>query len=116
MKRFPILAATLALAAPAFAQSGDGMKSMHGMASMKGMDQSPMTKAMGAGVVKAVDAAAGTITIQHGPIAALNWPAMTMTFKAAPPALLRGIAVGQSVKFELMQMGGATQLTAIQAN
>ncbi len=110
MKLFPMLAATLALAAPAFAQGADAMKPM------KGMDQSSMTTLRAAGVVKAVDAAAGTITIQHGPIAALKWPAMTMTFKAAPPSLLRGIAVGQSVKFELIQMGGATQLTAIHAN
>jgi Cu(I)/Ag(I) efflux system protein CusF len=110
--------ATLALAisVPALAQPSGDIKAMPGMSSMQGMDQSPMTTADGAGVVKGVDPKVGTVTIQHGPIAALNWPAMTMTFKARPPSLLHGITVGQSVKFKLMKMGGSTALTAIQAN
>ena len=77
-------------------------------------DHAAMTMADGEGVVKAVDAKAGTVTLQHGPIPALKWPAMTMPFKATPPSILRTVKVGQAVRFKLMQMNGATTLTAIQ--
>lgn len=109
-----LLAATVAvaLASPAFAQSNGSMQGMQGM---QGMDHGSMVMAEGEGTVKSLDPKAGTVTIQHGPIAALNWPAMTMTFKASNPALLQGVSVGESVKFQLMQMGGAITLMAIQA-
>lgn len=104
----------LSLTAPAFAQPAGDMKGMPGMSGAASADKSPMTMANGAGVVTAVDAKAGTVTIHHGPIAALNWPAMTMAFKASSPSVLKGVKVGQSVKFQLMRMGGSVQLTAIQ--
>ena len=53
------------------------------------------------GTVTAIDAAAGTISLDHEPIAAINWPAMSMQFRAEDPAMLQGIAVGDSVAFEL---------------
>ena len=110
MKFLLAIALALVAAEPALSQSSGGMSNM------KGMSQSAMTTADGAGVVKAVDLGAGTVTIQHGPIAALKWPAMAMTFKANPPSVLHGVSAGQSVKFKLMQMGGATELTAISPN
>ena len=73
MKLILAAAVALAVATPALAQSGGDMNNMSGMT---GTDQSSMTMADGAGVVKAVDPQAGTVTIQHGPIAALKWPAM----------------------------------------
>jgi Cu(I)/Ag(I) efflux system protein CusF len=63
------------------------------------------------GTVTQVDAAAGTITINHGAIAAISWPAMTMQFTAENPAILQGIAVGDSVSFELKS---ATDVTSVQ--
>ena len=114
MKLVLAAAMALGLAAPAFAQPAGGMNNMPGMAGPQGADHSSMTMVNGAGVVTAVDAKAGTVTIHHGPIAKLSWPAMTMAFKASPPTLLQGVKVGQSVTFTLMQMGGSTQLTAIQ--
>lgn len=57
--------------------------------------------AEGTGVVRALNAKAGTITLDHDAIPSLGWPAMTMTFKAADPALLRGVAPGQRVRFQL---------------
>jgi Cu(I)/Ag(I) efflux system protein CusF len=111
MKLVLVATAAIALASPAFAQSGG---TMNGMSNMQGMDHGSMVMAEGEGTVKAVDLKAGTVTIQHGPISALKWPAMTMTFKASSPALLQGVSVGQVVAFKLMQMGGAVTLTAIQ--
>lgn len=107
MKLALAAAVALATASPAFAQSGGNMQGMS-------MSQGSMVMADGEGVVKAVDPNAGSVTLQHGPIAALKWPAMTMTFKASNPALLRNVSVGQNVRFQLMQMGGAITLTAIQ--
>ncbi len=77
-------------------------------------DHAAMVLADGEGVVKSVDAKAGTVTIQHAPIPALKWPAMTMPFKAAPPSILQTVKAGQAVRFKLMQMNGATTVTAIQ--
>jgi Cu(I)/Ag(I) efflux system protein CusF len=111
MKFLLTAALALAVAAPALADSTGGKSNI---STVSGVDRSGMTTAEGSGVVKAVDTKAGTVTIQHGPIAALKWPAMTMAFKVNPRSLLGGVNVGQSVKFTLMQMGGTTQLTAIQ--
>ena len=107
----------LAVAAPALAQIKPPVKAMPGMAAhQKAAPTSTMMVADGAGVVRAVDATGGTVTIEHGPIAALKWPAMTMKMTANPRALLKGVSVGQSVKFRLMQMGNTTEVTAIRPN
>lgn len=113
MKLFLAAVVALALAAPAFADPAGNMANMPGMSAAQGGDHS-MTMADGAGVVKAVDPRKGTVTIQHGPIAALSWPAMTMAFKASSPSLLKGVGVGESVKFQLMKTAAGIQLTAIQ--
>ena len=114
MKLVLTAAMLFAIAAPAFAAPAGSMQGMPGMSAAPGADNSSMTTADSAGVVTAIDAKAGTVTIHHGPIAKLSWPAMTMAFKANPASLLQGVKVGQSVTFALMQMGGATTLTAIQ--
>ncbi|MGA0607180.1 copper-binding protein [Phenylobacterium sp. VNQ135] len=84
------LAASLALAGAAHAQSHD-----HGVHAA-----SAAKPAQGQGVVKAIDLRAGSVTIAHGPIKALNWGAMTMAFKA-DPAVLKGVAAGDKVTFTL---------------
>jgi Cu(I)/Ag(I) efflux system periplasmic protein CusF len=66
------------------------------------------------GTVTQVDAAAGTITINHGPIAAVSWPAMTMQFTAENPTILEGIAVGDSVSFELKSATETSVVTMVQ--
>src|SRR5205823_7594182 len=54
------------------------------------------------------------ITISHGPIASLQWGAMTMGFKLPTAGLPQGIAVGNSVSFEIRQTkDGAFQITSI---
>lgn len=66
------------------------------------------------GTVTQVDAAAGTITINHGAIEAVSWPAMTMQFTAENPAILQGIAVGDSVSFELKSATETSVVTSVQ--
>jgi membrane fusion protein, copper/silver efflux system len=54
------------------------------------------------------------ITISHGPIASLQWGAMTMGFKLPAAVLPQGIAVGNSVSFEIRPTkDGTFQITAI---
>ncbi|MGD9967311.1 MAG: copper-binding protein [Hyphomonadaceae bacterium] len=66
------------------------------------------------GTVTAVDPAAGTIAINHQAIAAISWPAMTMQFTAENPAILQGIAVGDSVSFELKSASETSIVTSVQ--
>ena len=66
----------------------------------------------GSGTVTAVDATAGKITLDHGAIPAVGWPAMKMGF-SAKPALLKGIAVGDKVAFDLTVTGSTGEVTAI---
>ena len=64
------------------------------------------------GTVIAVDAAAGKITLDHGAIPAVGWPAMKMGF-SAKPELLKGVAVGDKVDFDVTVTESGGQVTAI---
>ena len=66
----------------------------------------------GSGTVTAVDATAGKITLDHGAIPAVGWPAMKMGFSAKPD-LLKGVAVGDKVDFDVTVTGSAGEVTAI---
>ena len=66
----------------------------------------------GSGTVVAVNAATGTITIEHSAIPAVGWSAMTMGF-SAKPELIKGIAAGDKVDFDLTVTGSAGEVTAI---
>lgn len=66
----------------------------------------------GSGTVTAIDATAGQITLDHGAIPAVGWSAMTMGF-SAKPELLRGIAVGDKVTFDVAVTGSTGEVTAI---
>jgi Cu(I)/Ag(I) efflux system membrane fusion protein len=86
------------------------MKDMSGMKDMPGMKmaaekavESPAHK--GQGTVNGVDVKAGKVNLTHGAIATLNWPGMTMDFKVKDKALLKGVAPGQNVEFDIVQQG-----------
>ena len=66
----------------------------------------------GSGTVTAIDAATGKITLDHGAIPAVGWPAMKMGFSAKPD-LLKGVAVGDKVDFDVTVTGSAGEVTAI---
>ena len=84
------LAATLALAGAASAQANPVAATAAATPAVQGI-----------GVVRSINVKAGTITLAHGPITALKWPAMTMPFKVSDPALLKTVAVGAKVRFQL---------------
>jgi Cu(I)/Ag(I) efflux system protein CusF len=66
------------------------------------------------GEVRKVDKAAGTVIIKHGEIKSVNMGPMTMAFSVKPPALLDKVAVGDKVKFRVVQEGRDYVVTAIE--
>jgi len=70
--------------------------------------------AHGVGVVRKVDMERGRVTLDHQPIRELGWPAMRMDFQVADPALLKGLAPGQAVRFDLRQGRLSPVITSIQ--
>jgi Cu(I)/Ag(I) efflux system protein CusF len=66
----------------------------------------------GAGTVTAIDAVAGKITLDHGAIPAVGWPAMKMGFSAKSD-LLKGVAVGDKVDFDVAVNGSTGEVTSI---
>jgi Cu/Ag efflux protein CusF len=53
------------------------------------------------GVVKAIAPETDRITIAYEAVDALSWPAGTMPFPVAKSALLKGVTVGEKVRFRL---------------
>jgi Cu(I)/Ag(I) efflux system protein CusF len=85
------------------------------------MSQMPMTAtvktvtktAQGSGVIQSIDLKNGMLVLQHQAIPALNWPAMTMGFKVSDQLLLKGLKMGQSVRFTLKAEGMNAIVTAV---
>lgn len=63
------------------------------------------------GEVTKIDAKAGKLTMRHGPIKNLDMDAMNMVFRVQDPAMLKGLKVGDKVKFEADRVNG--QITVI---
>ena len=71
--------------------------------------------AMVDGQVTKIDESAGKITLKHGPIKNLDMDEpMTMVFRIQDPAMLKGIKVGDKVKFQADRVNGAITVTKIQ--
>lgn len=68
----------------------------------------------GEGRVLAVDEARGTVTLDHGPIPGLM-PAMRMRFPVAQGELLRGLRVGDVVRFSVQSRGTELVIATIEA-
>ena len=66
----------------------------------------------GSGTVTAIDAVSGEISLAHAANPAVGWPAMKMGFSAKPD-LLKSVAVGDRVDFDVTVSGSAGEVTAI---
>jgi Cu/Ag efflux protein CusF len=87
-----LAAASIALAAPAAAQSD-----------------------LVDGVVTKVDPSAAKITIKHGPLPKFDMDhEMTMVFRAGDPAMLKAVKAGDKVKFVPERINGQFTVTKIQ--
>ena len=69
---------------------------------------------MAEGEIRKVSKDTGKLTIKHGPIKSLDMPPMTMVFTAKNPALLDKVAVGDKVRFSVVDEGGQMLVTDIQ--
>ena len=101
MKRLLSLLAALAIATPLYAQTVT--------------PPAAQASVMSEGVVRKIDAANGKITLRHGPLVNLDMPGMTMVFRVRSPELLKGIKVGDAVKFHAEYADGIFIVTALQA-
>ena len=63
--------------------------------------------------VRQVDAAKGFIVLKHGEIANLAMGPMTMGFDVADKKMLKGVKVGQKVKFQAEMIGGKATVTEL---
>lgn len=118
MKLFSAIlsAATLSIAVPAMADSGQMNMNHGGMNHGPGMAHDgamPMVK-MSEGTIKKVDKAAGKITIAHGPLENLNMPGMTMAFAVKDKAMLDQVKVGDKVHFVADSVDGTLTVTKIE--
>ncbi|MGO4175434.1 copper-binding protein [Bosea sp. TAF32] len=66
------------------------------------------------GTVTKVDEAQGKLTINHGAIKNLDMDAMTMVFRAGDPAMLKGLKVGDKIKFDADRVNGQITVTKLQ--
>ena len=66
----------------------------------------------GEGVVEAVTSDA--LTISHGPIPALQWPSMTMDFVVPKGGLTQVPKVGERIRFDFIDEGGAYLLRKVE--
>ena len=66
------------------------------------------------GEVVKVDKAAGKVTLKHGPIKKLDMDGMTMVFRVQDPDMLKGLKVGDKIKFEADKVNGQITVTKMQ--
>lgn len=114
MKKLIVIAGLVtAFAASVHAQDMDSMDMKKMPASAEGGQGSQAAPTAHAeGTIKALDQS-GKITLAHGPVAELKWPAMTMGFQAEP-AHLKGLNVGDKVKFGFRMEGSSAKIVSIQ--
>jgi Cu/Ag efflux protein CusF len=111
-----IAAVCLLIPAVALAQSGGGGGGGHGGRGGRSQGQSKPTATSPAasappetplsdieivGVVTQIDPVAARLTIAYEPVDALDWPAGSKPFEVSRTDLLKGVTVGQKIRFKL---------------
>jgi Cu/Ag efflux protein CusF len=66
------------------------------------------------GQVTKIDQSAGKITLRHGPIKKFDMDSMSMVFRVQDPAMLKGVKVGDKIKFEADRVNGQITVTKMQ--
>ncbi|WP_433766257.1 copper-binding protein [Pseudomonas putida] len=100
----------LSLAARAEDMPGMKMDSMEGMKMEQETTQAQVAEAEG--TIKAMDTARHTVTVSHGAVPAVQWPPMTMAFSVTEDQL-KGLTVGDRVKFSFRLEGGRATIVSI---
>jgi Cu/Ag efflux protein CusF len=106
------LALPLALSLPAVAQTTAPAATP---AATKPMGGTTPSAEMAEGEIRKVSKDTGKLTIKHGPIKSMDMPSMTMVFTAKDPAMLDKVAVGDKVRFVVVDQGGQMVVTELQS-
>ena len=106
------LALPLALSLPAVAQTTAPAATPAATKPMGGMTHSAE---MAEGQIRKISKDTGKLTIKHGPIKTMDMPPMTMVFTAKDPAMLDKVAVGDKVRFVVVDQGGQMVVTELQS-
>ena len=69
---------------------------------------------MAEGEIRKVSKDTGKLTIKHGPIKNLDMPPMTMVFLAKDLAMLEKVAMGDKVRFAVVEEGGQMVITELE--
>ena len=107
MRAVLMAAVLLGLASNAPAQTAPAMSKAARPAS------APAALPLADGKVTQLDPAQGLIVLRHGELPALAMGPMTMGFQVADPALLRGLKVGDRVRFQAAMVGGEATITQL---
>ena len=113
MKWIPTLALAaawflpVAFSLPAAAQNAAPVAEMP----MSGMTHSTD---LSEGEIRKISKETGKLTIKHGEIKNLDMPPMTMVFTAQDPAMLDTVAVGDKVRFMVVDQDGKMMVTELQ--
>lgn len=67
------------------------------------------------GTVKKIDAPTQRVMLAHGRIESIGMMPMTMMFKVKDAAMLKPLKVGDSVRFQVEDIGGDYTITRIEA-
>jgi Cu/Ag efflux protein CusF len=110
MIRKALLAAVIALAAPALGQRAPEHDDGHGHIP-EPFD--PANPELVEGEVRLVDRPSGSVTLSHAPIPSRVMPAATTAFQAMNPAMLEGLKPGDRVRFVVDYLNGVLVLRRI---
>jgi Cu/Ag efflux protein CusF len=69
---------------------------------------------MAEGEVRRIDAANNKVTIRHGEIKNLDMPPMSMVFVAKPASVLKGVQVGDKIRFSAIEENSQYVVTKIE--
>ncbi len=105
-----VLALPLAMALPAAAQTTAPAAATS--AAPMGTVTAPSD--MVEGEIRKISKDTGKLTIKHGPIKSMDMPPMTMVFTAKDPAMLDKVAVGDKIRFVVVEQGGQMVVTELQ--
>jgi len=106
------LASPVVMSLPAVAQTTAPAATA---ATTKPMGGTTPAAEMAEGEIRKVSKDTGKLTIKHGPIKSMDMPPMTMVFTAKDPAMLDKVAVGDKVRFVVVDQGGQMVVTELQS-
>ena len=77
------------------------------------MEEQPVRRATGFGVIRGLMPDEGTINIEHEAVPDLNWPPMQMDFRLQEGISMEGLQVGDEISFDLAEQGDGFHIGSI---